>query len=136
MGVLQLEKNNLWGQIPSEIGLATTLNFVAIGYYNLTGSIPTEFGLLTAFSMFGMEENRINGTLPTEFPQLKTLEYFRFEKNSLTGSVNDALCGSNGWTFLQGDCLIDTAGRVEVECSCCSACCADASALCVPNNSQ
>lgn len=111
----------------NSLGHAVTMTLFAIDHNALMATIPTELGLLTNLSTFWVDVNDRTGTIPSEFARLTKFESFTFEKNLLTGSANDALCSPNRlWTTLEGDCLLDEDGQVEIECSCCTTFCNDA----------
>lgn len=57
---IDLNDNELYGTIPSELGMLTDLKKLRLSYNELTG-IPTTFGLLTNLSFLHLHGNRISG---------------------------------------------------------------------------
>jgi Leucine rich repeat len=53
----------------------------------LYGTLPTENGLLTSLQTLNIEHNDVIGTMPTELCQLTNLEYLNLGRNALTGSI-------------------------------------------------
>ena len=89
---------DLRGNIPTEVGLMTSLTTLHLSYTNLSGPIPTELGLLSNLNNIEMHDTRMVGTMPGEICAL-------------------------GVTELTADCTPVGAGP-EVACSfdCCSEC--------------
>ena len=54
---------------------------------NLYGSLPTENGLLTTLQTFNVENNQMNGFLPTELCQLTNLQYLNVGRNNFIGRI-------------------------------------------------
>jgi hypothetical protein len=70
--------------------------------------------------------NALTGVVPTQLSQLIDLVQFSFYQNNFTGSVDAILCSeTREWDILEADCSIsgNGSGQVEIECSCCTACC-------------
>lgn len=128
---LDLASNQLDGTISPALGEAwSNLNSLFLERNSFSGSLPTELGLLTNLKNSLINYNDFTGTLPTELARLGNLQAFSFDNNRLMGSVNGTFCNDNDdslvlstLTLLQADCLPDWDGQVEMECSCCTACC-------------
>jgi Leucine-rich repeat (LRR) protein len=54
---------------------------------NLYGTLPTENGLLTSLQVFNMENNEMNGLLPTELCQLTNLQYLNLGRNNFYSRI-------------------------------------------------
>lgn len=139
--VLRLGGNQLTGQIPTSIGLATTLTSLAIDSNALTGPIPTEIGLLSSkMESLIIGDNRLSSTLPSEMGMLTSLRFFQGENNLFTGeiptqfgsivSLESAHLDGNDFTGSAPMCdaavsFIQTlsADCDEVTCDCCTHCC-------------
>ncbi len=122
---LDLASNQLEGTIsPLLVASWPSVASLFLETNNLSGPLPSELGLMTALKNMIIYENNLTGTIPTELAQLTNLESFSFAQNLFTGSVNETLCVSDFWTLLASDCLADSDGQAEIECSCCTACCA------------
>jgi len=74
----------------------------------LRGELPTELGLLTSLQAVDLRTNFVSGTLPTELCQLSNLQTLAFSENALTGKipacVGDKL-GNLEWLFLQSNLM-------------------------------
>ena len=90
---LYLEKNNLSGTIPPELGKLTNLEFLDLNLRinNLSGTIPSELGQLTNLKYLFLEKNNLSGTIPSELGQLTNLAYLYLEKNNLSGTIPSEL---------------------------------------------
>ena len=71
---LSLINNNLTGEIPSELGRLTNLEYLAlVGNSSLTGEIPSELGRLTNLERLHLFNNRLTGEIPRELGRLTNL---------------------------------------------------------------
>ncbi|KAJ6877022.1 MDIS1-interacting receptor like kinase 2-like [Populus alba x Populus x berolinensis] len=112
---LNLKNNSLYGTIPLEIGLLTTLNVLYLDKNNLTGLIPSSIGNLRNLSFLNIAENNLSGFVPRVIGQLESLvelslhtalNHFsgpipkslrncprlfrvRLERNQLTGNISE-----------------------------------------------
>jgi hypothetical protein len=94
------------GDIPSDIGLLTTLEHFEIqntqdqnnanGRY-LLGSLPNSIGQWTALTYFDISGNALNGTLPDSIGQWTVLTSFIAKFNALTGTLPYSI---GQWTAL------------------------------------
>ena len=108
--------------------------------------IPSELGLLTNLSTLGMADNYFFGTLPEELSNLENLAYFYFYRNyDLTGTVpaeynqltnlvqismiytdisddpdNNGLNRAFCWGGVEYEKFY---ANCDLECSCCTDCC-------------
>jgi hypothetical protein len=64
------------GTISSTIGKLTNLFTIAFQDTNLYGHLPSEIGVCTQLDHFDIEQSRISGTVPTEFEQLSNISKF------------------------------------------------------------
>jgi hypothetical protein len=74
-------------QLPSEIGLITSLVDLGLPSGALSGSIPSFLGLLTRLTRIYFENNRLNDTIPSEIRNLASLKSLTLYSNSLSGSI-------------------------------------------------
>jgi Leucine-rich repeat (LRR) protein len=80
--------NSFTGSIPTEIGLWTNLQNLAIYDNGLTGTIPTTIGNCQALEVLEMGVNQISGPLPSEiFSPTSALVYLYLTNNELTGQI-------------------------------------------------
>ena len=152
---LYLEFNSLTGSIPSEIGSLERLDTLHLYNNALNGTIPTELGLNMKLTRVDFNDNTLTGTIPSELGRLTLLEDFHVASNELTGTVPSTLGLTNAWSIelnnnsitgsldsifcnqsqaafdafdtLKADC---NGAPPEVDCSCCTVCCDDASGQC------
>jgi hypothetical protein len=84
---LDLESNQLTGEIPPEIGKLINLIYLDLGGNQLTGEIPSEIGKLTNLTGLYLYDNELTGVIPSEIGNLNNLIYLRLSSNELSGSI-------------------------------------------------
>ncbi|KAI9383158.1 hypothetical protein POPTR_013G037533v4 [Populus trichocarpa] len=84
---LNLRNNSLYGTIPLEIGLLTSLNVLYLDKNNLTDLIPSSIGNLRNLSILNIAENNLSGSVPREIGQLESLVFLGLSFNNLSGSL-------------------------------------------------
>ncbi|KAH9328902.1 hypothetical protein KI387_001010, partial [Taxus chinensis] len=83
--------NKFSGVLPHTIGLLSPkLSFLSLQRNNITGSIPPEIGNLTNVAFLELSENFFQGSIPS-FKRLFFLERLYLQYNSLEGSIPDDL---------------------------------------------
>ncbi len=85
--VLNVRNNNLSGNIPVEIGNLSNLMELNLGNNQLTGTIPTEIGNMTNLTFLRLSFNDLSGSIPSEIGNLTNLNYLSLAFNNLTGSI-------------------------------------------------
>ena len=80
--------NHLSGSIPSEIGLLSNLEYLRIEDNQLTGQIPTEIGMLSNLKVLHLSNNDLNGPIPEEFYTLTNLTGVQLFNNNFTGTLS------------------------------------------------
>jgi hypothetical protein len=60
----------LTGNIPSELGLVTSLSALDLSFGRLNGTIPTTIGALSNIASLKLNRNKLKGELPTELGRL------------------------------------------------------------------
>ncbi|MBK9982766.1 MAG: T9SS type A sorting domain-containing protein [Saprospiraceae bacterium] len=89
---LQLQGNNLTGEIPNEIGNLKELNRLELNVNQLSGEIPKEIGNLTNLTWLRLSQNRLQGRIPIELSNVNNLSrFFQLQNNLLTGCIPDSL---------------------------------------------
>ena len=69
-------QSNLGGNnIPSEIGMLSTLNIFTAMDVGIAGSIPSQLGQLTKLSVLDLNDNAFTGSLPSQLGQLTKLAW-------------------------------------------------------------
>ncbi|WP_428275017.1 leucine-rich repeat domain-containing protein [Candidatus Palauibacter sp.] len=84
---LRLDYNQLEGEIPAEIGLLTELRRMDIDGNNFTGSIPPEFGNLVNIEELWMGGNQMSGPIPPELGNLASLEILHLYEAGFDGTI-------------------------------------------------
>ena len=85
--VLHLDRNNLTGSIPPELGSLTHLTSLRIQDNELTGPIPPELGALVNLTNLELSRNALTGRIPRELGSLINLTNLYLGGNYLTGSI-------------------------------------------------
>ena len=84
---------NLFGNIPSTLGLLTTLTSLELSDTKLSSEIPSELGLLTNLTSLILSSNDLIGTVPEEIGDLKSLTTLDIKDNpNLDASVPSGFC--------------------------------------------
>eukprot|EP00797_Seminavis_robusta_P029979 Sro614_g175760.1 LRR receptor-like serine threonine-protein kinase (346) ;mRNA; r:36496-37617 len=82
----------LRGSIPTEIGVLTNLEFIALPYCSHTGTLPTELGLLTKIHFLVVSANAFTCSIPSELGLLNaSLRTLMLDQNMFTGTSPEEL---------------------------------------------
>ena len=84
---LSLHGSYLQGEIPSEIGKLTNLEYIDLYDNQLTGEIPAELGNLSNLKRLNLGSNYLTGKIPSELGNLSNLERLNLSSNHLTGEI-------------------------------------------------
>ena len=84
---LYLQKNDLKGSIPAELGALAHLKTLWLRGNGLAGAIPPELGRLANLENLSLHNNRLTGTIPGELGALAHLKILWLHGNGLTGSI-------------------------------------------------
>ena len=84
---LDLGSNQLTGPIPVELGNLSNLLSLDLGSNQLTGPIPVELGNLSNLEGLSLYHNQLTGPIPVELGNLSNLGYLDLVDNKLTGSI-------------------------------------------------
>lgn len=66
--------NKLTGSIPSEFGMLSKLENIALGHNNLDGTLPTELAMINGLKKLDFGDNMLTGPIPSEFGTFAALE--------------------------------------------------------------
>ena len=100
---LELDRNELTGAIPAEIGGLSRLDYFDLSYNSVSGPIPAELGKLTQLGRLELNNNHFEGALPPEMGGMKTLEYFDVAHNNrVVGAVPHTFTRLELETFYSG----------------------------------
>jgi hypothetical protein len=132
---------NMSGNIPTEVGLATNLHRLGLSNNQLTGFIPSELAQLTFLVQLALNGNDLNGTVPSQLGMLTNLGQLYLHGNHFTGNIPSEMGGSwaiESWTFDHNNfegvvpeqvCSLNItrlyADCDEVQCACCTHCCSE-----------
>ena len=112
---LELDDNNLTGEIPKEIGKLDSLSTLDLRWNSITGglenlkslpklreltlsanrfsgSIPDALGELTKLRRLDLSENQFSGAVPTLIGKMMHLQSFAAHSNRLTGEIPAEMC--------------------------------------------
>ena len=88
---LHLDRNNLRGALPSQLGDLKDLTGLYLYSNRLTGGIPAEIGQLKKIDQLWMYDNQLTGSIPEELGQVSGLREVLLEGNQLTGKIPSEL---------------------------------------------
>ena len=102
---LSMDSNDLNGTLPPELGMLTTLDYLAMFLnintgFDVTGAIPSEVGCLTRLTHLKMQDLGVSGAIPTELGRLSKLDMLLLEGNRLEGPMPTELSQLRNLTFL------------------------------------
>ncbi|KAF9690181.1 hypothetical protein SADUNF_Sadunf01G0169000 [Salix dunnii] len=84
---LELYSNNISGQIPDELGNLTNLVSLDLYLNNLSGPIPRTLGKLQKLRFLRLNNNTLSGTIPVNLTTVNTLQVLDLSNNNLTGDI-------------------------------------------------
>ncbi len=90
---LRLQHNSLSGTIPSELSDLIYLEVLNMGFNQLQGSIPSELGNLISLAQLGLNSNQLSGTIPETLSNLTKLNLLFLGNNQLTGEIISGVGG-------------------------------------------
>ena len=111
---LDLQGNQLSGEIPPELGNLAFLEYLNLGYNNwggggndLTGEIPPELGDLSSLEYLDLSGNQLTGEVPPELGNLSSLVRMSLSRNQLSGEIPPELgnLARLEWMSLSGNQL-------------------------------
>ena len=94
---LMLQKNNLDGAIPGNIGELEYLEFLSLSGNLLEGDIPTGITELSRLKVLRLDDNYLTGTIPVGFVDIPSLSVLKLSNNCLSGLIPSSLYGSPQW---------------------------------------
>ncbi len=100
VGILDMDGNQLAGQLPGEIGNLSDLRTLGMADNQLTGPIPPTLGNLSELVSLRLGRNLLTGQIPPELGDLTKLQALYLEENQLTGEIPQALVGMTSMRLL------------------------------------
>jgi Leucine-rich repeat (LRR) protein len=83
-----LARNNLNGNLPSELAHLVTLDFIDFNRNNIEGTIPVEFWRLSSMTFFDVRNNQLRGTFPEWIGEAWVeLKEFALSNNQMNGTI-------------------------------------------------
>ena len=98
--MLDLDGNQLFGQLPAELGNLTSLSRLNLAYNELNGEIPRQLAHLTNLTWLSLGANKLSGEIPQEFGRLTNLEFLSLGNNELSGEIPSGIGNITGLTWL------------------------------------
>ncbi|KAG8655673.1 BRASSINOSTEROID INSENSITIVE 1-associated receptor kinase 1 [Manihot esculenta] len=84
---LELYSNNISGKIPDELGNLTNLVSLDLYLNNLSGPIPVTLGKLQRLRFLRLNNNTLSETIPMSLTTIGTLQVLDLSNNRLTGDI-------------------------------------------------
>ncbi|MFS7957390.1 putative protein kinase RLK-Pelle-LRR-XII-1 family [Helianthus anomalus] len=84
---LNLGDNQLSGQLPVEVGNLKNLNEIILANNRLTGSIPSSLGSCSSLQKLNISNNFFSGSFPASLGSLRALENLDASHNNFTGEI-------------------------------------------------
>ena len=91
MKAVYLGKNQLTGEIPSNLGNLTHLEQLALDSNQLTDEIPSSLGNLKEMKILYLTKNQLTGHIPDSMGDMVKLEKLYLSENQLTGEIPSSL---------------------------------------------
>ncbi|OAY69245.1 DNA-damage-repair/toleration protein [Ananas comosus] len=84
---IDLSCNDLYGEIPDEIGDLQALQNLSFSMNHLTGHIPDQIGKMHALESLDVAMNSLSGTIPQSLATLNYLSHLNVSYNNLSGKI-------------------------------------------------
>ena len=75
------------GNLPSELGLLTKLEYMSLSNHQISGTIPSEICELSLLTVLDLERNKLEGSIMTNIGQLQQLNNLYLGLNLLSGEI-------------------------------------------------
>lgn len=126
---IHMGSNEMFGPVPSHIGMLSMLQRLSFESNELASTLPTELGQMTHIRSFDISSNyAIKGAFPTEFGRLTNIEKFQVQNTNLSGGVPPEFCEmieTRSAELSQDN--VELVFRASCEkyfrCTCCTECC-------------
>jgi len=89
---LDLEYNDLSGEIPKENGLLGSLLTLDLDHNNIQGELPKALCDLVDLELLLIESNNLDGELPSCISNWKNLRLLKLDNNALSGELPSGIC--------------------------------------------
>ena len=88
---LNLEDNNLSGEIPESISNLSRLRSLCLSFNDITGSLPSSLGLIKSLERIIIIRSKLSGTIPKEICEMPSLTDLELYDNLLNGEFPEYL---------------------------------------------
>ncbi|KAL2894789.1 BRASSINOSTEROID INSENSITIVE 1-associated receptor kinase 1 [Bienertia sinuspersici] len=88
---VDLGNANLTGELVSQLGQLTSLQYLELYSNNISGTVPYELGNLTNLVSLDLYLNNLSGPIPDTLGKLSRLRFLRLNNNSLSGEIPGSL---------------------------------------------
>ncbi|WJZ81636.1 hypothetical protein VitviT2T_001469 [Vitis vinifera] len=85
--LIDLSRNNLWGEIPHGIKNLSTLGTLNLSRNQLTGKIPEDIGAMQGLETLDLSSNRLSGPIPLSMASITSLSDLNLSHNLLSGPI-------------------------------------------------
>lgn len=89
---VDLEFNNMSGEIPKENGLLGSLQLFDLEHNTLEGEIPEELCTLYGLTFLLLQNTNLGGEIPSCINNLENLEVLRLDNNNFSGEIPPEIC--------------------------------------------
>lgn len=123
---ISMKGNGFTGTLPEVFTTMTNLRMIDFDANLLVGTIPTRLGTLENLAILQLNRNNFSGTIPSELANLQYLQVLLLDSNHLKGKTKE-LCDGHKLAHFTADCYPSKHNEngPEVDCRCCTMCCAD-----------
>jgi len=97
---LHLERNNLRGELPSELGDLDELRRLVLQDTGIKGEIPDELGRLARLQTLSISMTALSGSIPSSLADLRNLTTLYLPGNQLTGEIPTSLANLSSLAYL------------------------------------
>ena len=97
---LNLTRNQLKGELPTELANLTNLEVLALGGNQMPGTVPAWLSSLANLQELYLWDNKLTGEIPTELGNLTNLTILVLSENQLTGPIPSELGSLTNLTIL------------------------------------
>ncbi|KAK3183791.1 hypothetical protein Dsin_031077 [Dipteronia sinensis] len=87
---IDLSKNNLSGEMPTELTRLIHLGTLNLSWNHLTGKIPLQIGNLEQLETLDLSKNKLSGAIPPSMTSLTFLNHLNLSYNNLSGEIPSA----------------------------------------------
>ncbi|PSS02827.1 BRASSINOSTEROID INSENSITIVE 1-associated receptor kinase [Actinidia chinensis var. chinensis] len=84
---VDLGNANLSGQLVSQLGQLSNLQYLELYSNNISGKVPPELGNLTNLVSLDLYLNKLDGPIPDTLGKLQKLRFLRLNNNTLSGTI-------------------------------------------------